>query len=174
MTANTLAALACAVVACGRTASAAGPSDIRTGTRAPATAVPLVTTKAAPKQTVTYIVTGSAASVQYGPAGSNASGTVPMHVTRKLGSPVYYAVSAQLTGGGKVTCKLEVNGKVISKAAASGSFNIAQCEISQDPLSGRWIDTNAGWTAQANERQDETVGAAKLRPFRRWRGTIST
>ncbi len=26
---------------------------------------------------------------------------------------------------------------------ASGSYNIAQCEISQDPLTGQWADTNS-------------------------------
>ena len=41
-----------------------------------------------------------------------------------------------------VSCKIEVNGQVISTATASGGYNIASCEISQDPLSGNWTDTN--------------------------------
>jgi len=37
-----------------------------------------------------------------------------------------------------------VNGKVIDHAEATGGYNIAQCEISQDPLSGDWTSTNGG------------------------------
>jgi hypothetical protein len=95
-------------------------------------------------ETVTFEVTGSYAQVTYGPAGSNASGTVPMKVTQKLGNPIYYALTAQLQGGGTVTCKIEVDGKVISQATASGGYNIAQCEISPDPINGGWEDTNGG------------------------------
>jgi hypothetical protein len=58
--------------------------------------------------------------------------------------PMYYSISAQLQGGGAVSCQLKVDGKVISSSSstASGGYNIAQCEISQDPLSGNWTDTN--------------------------------
>jgi hypothetical protein len=97
--------------------------------------------KAPAAQTVTYEVTGSTANVTYGPAGSNSEGTVPMHVTKPLGTPIYYAITAQLQGGGTVTCKIEVDGKVISQSTASGGYNIAQCEISQDPLNGGWQNT---------------------------------
>jgi hypothetical protein len=45
---------------------------------------------------------------------------------------------------GRVTCKIEINGKAISTATASGGYNIASCETSQDPLSGKWTDTNGG------------------------------
>ena len=41
-----------------------------------------------------------------------------------------------------VSCKIEVNGQVISAATASGGYTIASREISQDPLSGNWTDTN--------------------------------
>lgn len=94
--------------------------------------------------TVTYVVTGSSADVQYGPAGTNTQGQVPMNVTKPLGSPIYYSITAQLQGSGQVACKLEVNGKAISSSTASGGYNIATCEISQDPLSGNWTDTNQG------------------------------
>lgn len=96
------------------------------------------------RPTVTYVVTGSTADVTWGPAGSNHQGAVPLHVTRRLGHPQYYAITAQLQGGGSVRCKILVSGKVISKARASGSYNIAQCEISRNPLTGRWADTNTG------------------------------
>jgi hypothetical protein len=97
---------------------------------------------AAAAQTVTYEVSGSQANVTYGPAGSNAQGSVPMDVTKQLGTPIYVAITAQLQGSGTVTCKIKVDGKVISQSTASGGYNIAQCEISQNPLSGQWEDTN--------------------------------
>jgi hypothetical protein len=98
---------------------------------------------AAAAQTVTYGVSGSPTDVTYGPAGSNAQGSVPMDVTKPLGTPIYVAITAQLQGSGTVTCKIKVDGKVISQSTASGGYNIAQCEISQDPLSGQWQDTNS-------------------------------
>ncbi|QMU79690.1 hypothetical protein GXW83_32295 [Streptacidiphilus sp. PB12-B1b] len=99
---------------------------------------------ASKSSTVTYVLTGSSADVQYGAAGSSLQGHVPMKVTDPLGDPAYYSISAQLDNGGSVTCELEVNGKVISKATATGSYNIATCEIIQDPLSGAWQDANSG------------------------------
>ena len=126
----------------------------KTTTTASASTTPTVgsttTTKAAAphakaaRQTVTYVVTGSTADVQYGSAGSSAQGKVPMTVTSTLGDPTYYNISAQLNGSGSVTCKLEVDGKVISQAKASGGYNIAMCEIVQDPISGNWQDANSG------------------------------
>jgi hypothetical protein len=95
-------------------------------------------------QTVTYIVTGSDADVTYGPAGTDLSGTVPMSVTQPLGTPAYYDINAQLNGSGDVKCAIEVDGKPVSTAEASGGYNIADCEISQDPLTGKWQDTNSG------------------------------
>jgi len=35
-----------------------------------------------------------------------------------------------------------INGKVISESDATGGYNIATAEISQDPLTGEWTDTN--------------------------------
>jgi lambda repressor-like predicted transcriptional regulator len=89
-------------------------------------------------QTITYVVTGSPADVTYGPAGSNLSGSVPMSVTTPLGSPAYYSIDAQLNGDGEVQCEIQVNGQVISSGTATGSYNIASCEISQDPITGQW------------------------------------
>jgi hypothetical protein len=98
-------------------------------------------------QTVTYIVTGGAgASVQYGPEGSNLNGSDPMNVTQDIPSsvPDYYAIDAQLQGGGQVSCTIEIDGKAISTATASGGYNIASCEADQNPLTGQWENTNAG------------------------------
>ena len=98
------------------------------------------------KQTVTYEVTGSAADVTYGPTGSDLSASVPLDKTETIPSkaPLYYSVQAQLQGAGSVTCKIKVDGKVISQATATGGYQIAQCEIGQDPLSGNWQDDNKG------------------------------
>lgn len=93
---------------------------------------------------ITYVVTGSPANVTYGAAGSDLNGQVPMRITRRLHSKAYYAISAQLQGDGSVHCAIKVNGKTISKATATGSYNIADCEISQNPLTGKWEDTNSG------------------------------
>ena len=92
-------------------------------------------------QTVTYIVTGTGgANVMYGPAGSSLNGHVPMSITRPLGNPTFYSITAQLQGGGHVTCKLLVDGKVISSATADGSYNIASCEITN--FGDGWQDAN--------------------------------
>ncbi|UXY23053.1 hypothetical protein N8I84_33395 [Streptomyces cynarae] len=108
-------------------------------------AAPRSTARKETPQTVTYVVTGTGgADVQYGPAGSSAQGKVPMSVTKPLRNPQYYAITAQLQGGGHVTCQLKVNGKVISQSTASGGYNLASCEISKDIFSGKWTDTNAG------------------------------
>jgi hypothetical protein len=94
---------------------------------------------AASGQTVTFTVTGTAvAQVTYGPAGTQISGSVPMNVTAPLGDPAYYSLSAQLQGGGEVSCSIAVDGTVISSGTADGGYNIAVCEISQDPFSGQW------------------------------------
>ena len=91
---------------------------------------------------MTYVVTGSAADVTYGPSGSDYSGSVPMHVSKPLGTPAYYAINAQLQGDGTVSCKIEVDGKVVSQGTASGAYQIASCEIVQDAFSGAWQDAN--------------------------------
>jgi uncharacterized protein DUF732 len=94
---------------------------------------------------VTYVVTGtSGAQVTYGPAGSDFTGYVPMRITKPLGSPAYYAINAQLQGGGQVSCEILVSRKVISSSTAQGGYNIADCEIGQDPITGQWENDNSG------------------------------
>jgi hypothetical protein len=98
-----------------------------------------------PEQTVTYIVRGTAgAQVTYGPAGSDFNGSVPMRVTERLADPEYYAINAQLQGGGSVSCSIEVDGIPLSTASASGGYNIAGCEIGQDPVTNLWENDNTG------------------------------
>jgi hypothetical protein len=98
-----------------------------------------------PEQTITYIVRGTAgAQVTYGPAGSDFNGNVPMRVTRRLGDPEYYAINAQLQGGGSVSCSIEVDGILLSAGSASGGYDIANCEIGQDPITSLWQNDNTG------------------------------
>lgn len=92
-----------------------------------------------------YQVSGSAANVTYGPAGSGLSAHTapgkPMDQVAVLGNALYYSLTAQLDGSGTVTCKILIGNKVISTAVASGAYQIAMCEISKDPLSGQWTAT---------------------------------
>jgi hypothetical protein len=98
-----------------------------------------------PEQTITYIVRGTpGAQVTYGPAGSDYNGTVPMKMTAHLGDPEYYAINAQLQGAGHVKCSIEVDGIPLSTASASGGYNIADCEIGQDPVTNLWENDNTG------------------------------
>lgn len=39
--------------------------------------------------------------------------------------------------------KTLINGTVISESNATDGYNIATAEISQDPLTGAWTDTNS-------------------------------
>jgi hypothetical protein len=142
-----------AAIASGGKSSSSSPSPVvapspsRSTTAADPAASPTQTANSSSSggDTVTYIVTGtSGADVTYGPAGSDSSGNVPMNVTKPLQNAAYYALNAQLQGGGQVECEIEVDGKVISQATASGGYNIASCEITQDPMSGNWTDTNSG------------------------------
>lgn len=93
-------------------------------------------------QEVTYVVTGSAAHVTYGPSGANYQGTGPLSVSQPLGQPQFYSINAQLTGGGSVTCLLEVDGVTIVSDSASGKGNIASCQIDQN-LNGSWEATSS-------------------------------
>jgi len=93
-------------------------------------------------QQVTYVVTGSAAHVTYGPSGANFEGTGPLSVSQPLGQPQFYSINAQLTGGGSVTCLLKVDGVTIVSNSASGSGNIASCQMDQN-LNGSWEATTS-------------------------------
>jgi hypothetical protein len=42
------------------------------------------------------------------------------------------------TGPGRVSCEIQVDGKAISTAQAAGGYNIAYCEIDQNPVTGKW------------------------------------
>lgn len=93
---------------------------------------------------MTSVVSGDDADVTYGPAGSDLAGSVPMDKTMAIPAeaPEYYAINAQLQGSGDVSCKIEVDGQVVSSAQAEGGYNIADCEIGQDPITGDWQHDN--------------------------------
>lgn len=94
--------------------------------------------------TATFSVTGDPADVTWGPAGSSFQGAVPMSVTVPLGDAAFYALDAQLTGDGTVTCRISSGGAVLSQSAATGTGRLALCEISRDPLTGQWRGTTGG------------------------------
>lgn len=139
--------LVIAIAAAASGGKPAAPAVSDSTTAAAGAAAPAVTTAAAPAAAskITYRVTGSAADVQYGPAGSNYQAKVPLNETGRIGArpAAYYAITAQLNGGGKVTCEILIDGTVISKSTATGGYNIADCEVMQDPFSGGWQDANA-------------------------------
>jgi len=91
-------------------------------------------------QQVTYVATGSTANVTYGPSGSGYQGSAPLAVSRPLGNPQYYSISAQLKAGGTVTCQLKVDGVTIASATASGTNSVAHCAMDQN-LNGSWEAT---------------------------------
>ena len=91
-------------------------------------------------QQVTYIASGSTANVTYGPSGSGYQGSVPLAVSRPLGNPQFYSISAQLKGGGTVTCQLRVDGVTIASSTASGTNSVAHCAMDQN-LNGSWEAT---------------------------------
>lgn len=95
------------------------------------------------RQTVTYVATGSHASVAYGPTGSDNQGTIPMSVTQPLGSPNYYAIDAQLQGSGTVRCQIKVDGVAIAAGSASGGYHSADCQIFRDKTNS-WTSTSGG------------------------------
>ena len=99
----------------------------------------------APGPTLTYRVTGTpGAAVTYGPASGTLTRLGPLHVTTTLGRALYYSITAELAGSGSVTCEILIGSRVVSRSVATGDGDLASCEISQDPLSGRWRDATGG------------------------------
>ncbi len=128
-----------------------------------------------PAQTVTYIVRGTPGTqVTYGPAGSDYNGSVPMKVIAGLGDPEYYAISAQLQGGGSVRCSIEVDGIPVSTASASGGYNIADCEIGQDPITSVWENDNSGYRPHRQRARGSPCRASRRGRPRQRRGVALT
>ena len=98
-----------------------------------------------PQPVLTYLVTGTpGARVTYGPAGTYLTGRAPLQVVTRLGNPLYYFISAELPGKGSVECEILIGTTVMNKSVATGRHSLASCQISRDPLSGKWQDTAGG------------------------------
>jgi hypothetical protein len=98
-----------------------------------------------PRPILTYLVTGTpGARVTYGPAGTYLAGRAPLQVTARLGNPLYYFITAELPGRGSVECEILIGAKVMAKSAAAGRHSLASCQISRDPLNGKWQDAGGG------------------------------
>ena len=94
---------------------------------------------------LTYRVTGTpGARVTYGPSGTYLTGRAPLQVTTRLGNPLYYFVTAELPGSGSVECEILIGSTVMAKSVGTGRRNLASCQISRDPLSGKWQDAGGG------------------------------
>ena len=97
-----------------------------------------------PEHTVTNIAHGTAgAQITYGPP-LRLQRHVPNKADHRLGDSDYFAINAQLQGYGTVRCSIEVDGIPLSTASASGGYNIADCEIGQDPITNLWENDNTG------------------------------
>lgn len=97
--------------------------------------------KYAPKPIVEFVVTGTGSpDVMYGSDSDSRQGSsnLPFHATMKLDTKVnYYTLTAQLNGGGDITCKLIIKGHVVATGHASGGYNICDAQASQG-LTGDW------------------------------------
>lgn len=98
-----------------------------------------------PRPILIYRVTGTpGARVTYGPAGTYLTGRAPLQVVARLGNPLYYFISAELPGKGSVECEILIGTTVMNKSVATGRHSLASCQISRDPLSGKWQDAAGG------------------------------
>lgn len=94
------------------------------------------------KHRVVFKVWGNAPAgvdITYGDDSSNLQGgKLPFKKSIKLhDDAMYYQVTAQLQGGGKVHCSVTVDGKA-KKGVASGGYNICSAQLSHVGLLGGW------------------------------------
>ena len=93
-------------------------------------------------KTVTFEVTGNApegVEITYGSDTSNYDGSGPpfsasLSIEKQA---LFYDVSAQLQGGGDITCKLTI-GTAVQVGHAVGSYNICSVQLNRDPTNGGW------------------------------------
>lgn len=93
-------------------------------------------TTAAPAGKAVFKVWGSASSgvdITYGSDGENIAGHgLPMSKTLTVKSDaMYYAITAQLQGGGDVHCSVTIDGKT-KTGHASGGYNICSAQLNSD------------------------------------------
>ncbi|HEY3206155.1 MAG TPA: hypothetical protein VGJ58_04315 [Gaiellaceae bacterium] len=90
-----------------------------------------------------FSVTGSApqgVDITYGSDGTNLQGPKhpPMNKTMNVNNDaLYYQVTAQLQGGGNVTCKVKI-GDAVKTGHARGGYNICSAQLNKDPIHGGW------------------------------------
>jgi hypothetical protein len=91
---------------------------------------------------VTFTVDGSTPAgvdITYGSDSSNYQGPSqpPMYKTLQIDEhALYYAVNAQLSGGGNVTCEIQI-GDVVRTGHAVGGYNICSAQLSKT-YNGGW------------------------------------
>lgn len=119
------------------TTSAAAPAA--SGSAAPA--APAASESAAPAATgVVYEVAGSgrATSITYGEGGgvSQQNGTrLPWTKTAKAADGFgIYALTAQSSGSGEISCKITVNGEEIATQTSSGQYSVVSCSGTSSPF----------------------------------------
>jgi hypothetical protein len=88
-------------------------------------------------RTVTYRIGGTAskAMITYStPSGQEQQNgaRVPWHKTFKVKKNAFdvLTVSAQNSGGGTITCEIDIDGKKVKAAKSSGAYAIASCDHS--------------------------------------------
>src|SRR5579884_100182 len=107
---------------------------------------PTVAATPAPEQ-VTYACTGhGGVNITYGPNGSqHSASSLPFSHTDPLTQgALYYVTSAQLQGGGSVSCTTTVQiddlggfaDQTSNSASADGGYNIASAQVCSDPTGG--------------------------------------
>jgi hypothetical protein len=97
-------------------------------------------TKSSERNEVVFSVTGTApggVDITYGDDGSNYQGSAPPFHARlriKKGA-MYYVVTAQLQGGGNITCRVTI-GRAVKVSHAVGGYNICSAQLNSDFLGG--------------------------------------
>lgn len=123
----------------GRLALATGIAVVLAGCASPGDTTP---SKGGGATEVTFEVTGTAPSgvdITYGNDSSNYQGSAPpfqASLPIKEGA-LYYAITAQLQGGGDVTCRVTI-GDAVKEGQAVGGYNICSAQLNSDPLNGGW------------------------------------
>lgn len=96
------------------------------------------------KTHATFTVKGSSAKgvdITYGSDSDNRQGkgdSLPWHANLPVddsGDTMFYQVTAQLSGGGDITCTVKI-GDQVKTGHASGGYNICSAQLNGDPFGG--------------------------------------
>lgn len=121
------------------TKQTAGPVVTKTVTEKPAAKPTHAAKPAAPAHTAVFKVWGTGSvDAQYGNDGTNIQGPSHPGWTRTLkvhDDALYYAITAQLNGGGNVHCSVTIDGHT-KTGHASGGYNICSAQLNSDFLGG--------------------------------------